>query len=406
MASLAGSYYLVSTVAFCVISMVIGVRLASLSRRTGARPELYLGAGLFLSGGIGYALVIGSAIAGARLGPERAVVHLVGLAGLGVHHVGVAFSLAFVVKVFRPTERWAPAARRRARRRPRGELARPPRVRRHAAPGRRQRVVLDRLRGDGDLPVLDHDRVAALLGAHAAPPHARPRRPARHESLRAVRRRPRCSRRPRSGPPRFPASSGSRRPIRCGSLRSRSRSPRRSASGRSRPTGSPSSRPAGTPAAWRRPRPRSPPPGEAGSSPSRERPISAGAGVPTRCWRSPGRSTWSRRAPPRSARSPRPTDGRGRVAAHRPPGSSRRGHRDSPRRTGHAVGTGSAGLPRPGRPAFPAHRWPAGLIRPRRDERSESFTQPAWSCHGSPPWPDRGTPWLPATVNRTRSSAW
>ena len=42
-ASLAGSYYLVSTVAFCVISMVIGVRLALLSRRTGARPELYLG---------------------------------------------------------------------------------------------------------------------------------------------------------------------------------------------------------------------------------------------------------------------------------------------------------------------------------------------------------------------------
>ena len=109
MASLAGSYYLLSTVAFCLISMAIGVRLALLSHRTGARPELYLGVGLFLSGGLGYALVIGSAIAGARLGPEVPIVHDVGLTGLAVHHVGAAFSLAFVVKVFRPTERWARA---------------------------------------------------------------------------------------------------------------------------------------------------------------------------------------------------------------------------------------------------------------------------------------------------------
>jgi hypothetical protein len=108
MTGLAGSYYLVSTVAFCLVSMGIGVRLVLLSRRTGARPELYLGVGLFLSGGIGYGLVIGSAIAGARLGSDASIVHLAGLAGLGVHHVGVAFSLAFTVKVFRPTERWAP----------------------------------------------------------------------------------------------------------------------------------------------------------------------------------------------------------------------------------------------------------------------------------------------------------
>lgn len=109
MASLAGSYYLLSTVAFCLISMAIGVRLALLSHRTGARPELYLGVGLFLSGGLGYALVIGSAIAGARVGPDVPVIHVVGLAGLGIHHVGAAFSLAFVVMVFRPTERWARA---------------------------------------------------------------------------------------------------------------------------------------------------------------------------------------------------------------------------------------------------------------------------------------------------------
>ena len=109
MVSWAGSYYLVSTVVFSMVSMVIGVRLAMLSRRTGARPELYLGAGIFLSGGIGYALVVGGAIAGAGLGADSPLVHLAGLAGLAVHHVGVACSLTFIVKVFRPTERWAPA---------------------------------------------------------------------------------------------------------------------------------------------------------------------------------------------------------------------------------------------------------------------------------------------------------
>lgn len=109
MASWAGSYYFLSTVAFCLISMAIGLRLGLLSRRTGARPELYLGAGLFLSGGIGYGLVIGSAIVSARLGMDASAVHVAGLAGLAFHHVGVAFTLAFVVEVFRPTERWAPA---------------------------------------------------------------------------------------------------------------------------------------------------------------------------------------------------------------------------------------------------------------------------------------------------------
>src|SRR5262245_35061489 len=42
------------------------------------------------------------------------------------------------------------------------------------------------------------------------------------------------------------------------------------------------------------------------------------------------------------------------------------------------------------------------LCRSRRDQGAEPLTQPARSRHGSPPWPDRGTPWRRATSNRTR----
>jgi hypothetical protein len=109
MTALAGSYYLISTVAFCLVCTVIGVRLARLSRRTGARPELYLGITLFLTGGLGYGLVIGAAIARTRLGIDTPAIRICGLAGLGLHHLGVAASMAFILTVFRPTERWARA---------------------------------------------------------------------------------------------------------------------------------------------------------------------------------------------------------------------------------------------------------------------------------------------------------
>jgi hypothetical protein len=109
MTALAGSLYVVSTIAFSVLCMVIGVRLVLLSRRTGARPELYLGVGLLLTGGLGYGLVAGSAIAAASLGADARGLRGIGLFGLLLHHIGVAWNLAFIVTVFRPTERWARA---------------------------------------------------------------------------------------------------------------------------------------------------------------------------------------------------------------------------------------------------------------------------------------------------------
>jgi hypothetical protein len=104
---LAGSFYAISTLAFCVCCTVIGIRLALLSRRTAGRPELYLGLALFLTGGAGYGLLIGGAIAGAALESQPAAIRAVGLAGLAIHHVGVAAMMAFILTVFRPTERWA-----------------------------------------------------------------------------------------------------------------------------------------------------------------------------------------------------------------------------------------------------------------------------------------------------------
>jgi hypothetical protein len=107
MAALAGSFYLISTVAFCLCCTVMGVRLVRLSRRTGARPELYLGCSLFLTGGVGYGLVIASAVARSQLHVTSPWLAVAGLGGLGLHHLGVLGSMAFVVTVFRPTERWA-----------------------------------------------------------------------------------------------------------------------------------------------------------------------------------------------------------------------------------------------------------------------------------------------------------
>ena len=49
----------------------------------------------------------------------------------------------------------------------------------------------------------------------------------------------------------------------------------------------------------------------------------------------------------------------------------------------------------------PAARAALGRVRlgrARRDQGAEPSTQPARSRHGSPPWPDRGTPWRPRDV--------
>lgn len=108
MSALAGSFYLVSTVAFCVCCLVIGVRLLRLASRTGGRPERLLGLALGLTGGVGYGLLIIVSLARQANGNEySSLLTLLGLVGKASHDIGVLFFLGFVLSVFRPTERWA-----------------------------------------------------------------------------------------------------------------------------------------------------------------------------------------------------------------------------------------------------------------------------------------------------------
>jgi hypothetical protein len=111
MMAFAGVFYLVSTYAFILFCIAIGVRLLRLSRRTGARPELLLGGALGLMGGIGYGGLITLVLArgqilGTALEPWLPTMSAV---AKGLHDTGVLFMIAFVLTVFRPTERWARA---------------------------------------------------------------------------------------------------------------------------------------------------------------------------------------------------------------------------------------------------------------------------------------------------------
>jgi hypothetical protein len=110
MAALAGSLYLVSTIAFCAVCLAIGARLVRLSRGGGGRAELLLGLGIGLTGGLGYGLLIGAAIARLAAGEEeRALFTAATALGRLLHDLGVACVLAFVVQVFRPGVGWARA---------------------------------------------------------------------------------------------------------------------------------------------------------------------------------------------------------------------------------------------------------------------------------------------------------
>ena len=62
MNALTGSLYLLGTAAFVLVSLVIGLRLALLSRRTGEKPELYLGFGILGTAVFGYGAQIASVI--------------------------------------------------------------------------------------------------------------------------------------------------------------------------------------------------------------------------------------------------------------------------------------------------------------------------------------------------------
>jgi hypothetical protein len=108
--AIAGSVYLLSTVAFCLCCVVIGARLLLLSRRTGGVPERLLGLGLGLTGGLGYGVLIAVSLTRQALGEAAYPAFTVaGALGKLLHDLGVCAVLAFVVHVFRPGAAWARA---------------------------------------------------------------------------------------------------------------------------------------------------------------------------------------------------------------------------------------------------------------------------------------------------------
>ena len=109
MMAFAGVFYLVSTYAFILFCIAIGIRLVRLSRRTGARPELFLGSALCLMGGVGYGALI--TLVRARGFGEAGMAWLPAMSPVakGLHDLGVLCMITFVVNVFRPTEAWARA---------------------------------------------------------------------------------------------------------------------------------------------------------------------------------------------------------------------------------------------------------------------------------------------------------
>lgn len=109
MTALAGSLYLVFTFAFVGVTLAIGARLLVLARSTGGRPELLLGLGLPLTGGVGYGLLVGASLARDAGGEAPALLAVATAVGKLAHDVGVVLILAFVVHVFRPGVAWARA---------------------------------------------------------------------------------------------------------------------------------------------------------------------------------------------------------------------------------------------------------------------------------------------------------
>jgi hypothetical protein len=105
---LAGSFYLVCTAAFALLSFVIGLRLIALSRKTGEHPEFLLGFGLILTAAVGYGLLITVGVMRpAAADPGSAGLAALTMFGKMTHNVGVMCVIGFVVMVFRRDTQWA-----------------------------------------------------------------------------------------------------------------------------------------------------------------------------------------------------------------------------------------------------------------------------------------------------------
>jgi hypothetical protein len=105
------SFHLAATLAFVLVSLVVSLRMLSLARRTGMKPELYLGLGVLGTAVLGYGVMIAGAIV---RGPDGLVTDALvprALQAVGqlLHDAGVVMIVLFVRSVFRPTEGWARA---------------------------------------------------------------------------------------------------------------------------------------------------------------------------------------------------------------------------------------------------------------------------------------------------------
>lgn len=99
-----------ATLIFVAGSALVGGRLLLLAHRTRQAPELLLGAGIVCLAVLGYGtLIVGLVLRGGNLEPEAATPWVRLLSGMGktLHDVGVTLYLIFVLRVFRPHERWA-----------------------------------------------------------------------------------------------------------------------------------------------------------------------------------------------------------------------------------------------------------------------------------------------------------
>lgn len=92
-------------VAFLLVSLIVGVRLMLLARRTGGYPELLIGTGFVLGGALGY---VPEVLAADGMLPE-AFVPIVIVISNGAIRACAVLTAFFTWRVFRPTDRRAEA---------------------------------------------------------------------------------------------------------------------------------------------------------------------------------------------------------------------------------------------------------------------------------------------------------
>jgi hypothetical protein len=109
----AESFQLVATLAFIAGSALVSIRLLLLASRTHQAPELLLGGAILCTAVLGYGVLIASLVlrGGLSVAPDDVPTIAVAFAAFGrfLHNFGVTLFLLFVVRVFRPGERWAHA---------------------------------------------------------------------------------------------------------------------------------------------------------------------------------------------------------------------------------------------------------------------------------------------------------